>query len=274
MENWEDKFNCMRTPDASVPSHREGLRQKLESGKIPARRGRRAIATLSIGALVMLGALTLGYPSWAKDLINDFLVKTITLRTKDGRNVTIKTMRTDGSAAPCDTACKMIVVRATAEGLKLVDQSQEAFTISSTNNDQTWIINGDTLNANSMTISKGDPSEFPMDLPAGCLDKLTDKTASTQDKFAETPRDFDLRQNYPNPFNPTTKIAFDLKQSCTVTLKVYNMAGQEVATLVNGYTPAGHHAVDFNGSQLASGAYYYTLQTAGSRSSKVMILAK
>lgn len=75
-----------------------------------------------------------------------------------------------------------------------------------------------------------------------------------------TPVEFKLNQNYPNPFNPTTTISFDLSADAFVTLKVYNMLGQEVATLIDHeeYTE-GSNDIEFDASSLASGAYYYRL---------------
>lgn len=74
---------------------------------------------------------------------------------------------------------------------------------------------------------------------------------------------FELNQNYPNPFNPTTNITYQVPKQSRVTLKVYNVLGQLVATLVNGVRAKGQYTVTFNGSGLASGVYIYRL-TAGS----------
>ena len=82
------------------------------------------------------------------------------------------------------------------------------------------------------------------------------------DQFASgetTPDEFALSQNYPNPFNPSTTIRFDIPISSFVTLKVYNIVGQEVATLVNEKREAGRYKIDFNASNLASGMYFYRL---------------
>jgi hypothetical protein len=69
-----------------------------------------------------------------------------------------------------------------------------------------------------------------------------------------------LQQNYPNPFNPTTEIKYHVSDFGLVTLKVYDILGREVATLVNERKPAGSYSVTFDGSHLASGVYFYRLQ--------------
>ncbi len=83
-----------------------------------------------------------------------------------------------------------------------------------------------------------------------------------------------LEQNYPNPFNPTTTIAFNLPASGRVSLKVYDILGQQVATLLDGYTTSGVHQVNWNADNLASGVYIYRLQTKSVSISKKMILMK
>ena len=86
--------------------------------------------------------------------------------------------------------------------------------------------------------------------------------------------DFVLNQNYPNPFNPTTIIQYSIGKMQFVSLKIYNMLGEEVATLVNGEKNAGNYIINFNGNNLASGTYIYRL-TAGNRiMTKKMILLK
>jgi hypothetical protein len=88
------------------------------------------------------------------------------------------------------------------------------------------------------------------------------------------PDQFTLSQNYPNPFNPSTMINFALPVSGMVTLKVYDMVGREVATLVNSYTNAGSYSVSFDASQLSSGMYFYKLQSGEFAQVKKMMLVK
>ncbi len=88
------------------------------------------------------------------------------------------------------------------------------------------------------------------------------------------PQKFILYQSYPNPFNPTTAITFELPSSGNVSLKVYNVLGQEVKTLVNGYRLRGKYSVDFDGRNLASGVYFYRMEVNGYADSRKMILLK
>ncbi len=88
------------------------------------------------------------------------------------------------------------------------------------------------------------------------------------------PQKFSLYQNYPNPFNPITKIKFILPKSGRVVLDVYNMLGQKVTTLMNGEMNVGYHEVQFDGSDMASGVYYYQLEAGDFMEVKRMILLK
>ena len=85
---------------------------------------------------------------------------------------------------------------------------------------------------------------------------------------------FKLEQNYPNPFNPSTTIQFSIPQQTNVTLKVYDVLGNEVASLVNEEKARGVYNVNFNASQLASGVYFYRIQAGNFVETKKMILMK
>jgi len=95
-----------------------------------------------------------------------------------------------------------------------------------------------------------------------------------EDDFIAGERGLELYQNYPNPFNPVTSINFALSKASEVKLSVYNISGQIVAELVNGTKQAGLHTVDFDGSKLNSGVYYYTLEADGLSITKKMVLTK
>ena len=88
------------------------------------------------------------------------------------------------------------------------------------------------------------------------------------------PEKFILYQNYPNPFNPTTKIEIRISNFEFVSLKVYDVLGREVATLVNDELAAGNYEFNFNAGQLSSGVYFYTLSLPGFLSSKKMVLLR
>ncbi len=88
------------------------------------------------------------------------------------------------------------------------------------------------------------------------------------------PTKFDLSQNYPNPFNPTTKVNFDLPKDGMVSLKVYDMSGREVATMVNGFRTAGFYTIDFNAANLSSGVYFYRISAGEFSAVKKMTLIK
>lgn len=88
------------------------------------------------------------------------------------------------------------------------------------------------------------------------------------------PLEFQLSQNYPNPFNPNTTINWQLAASSFVTLKVYDVLGNEAATLINNELEAGSHSVNFDASHLSSGIYFYTLKTGSFIQTNKMLLLK
>jgi hypothetical protein len=85
---------------------------------------------------------------------------------------------------------------------------------------------------------------------------------------------YSLSQNYPNPFNPSTSISFTLTRSTFVTLKIYNILGNEITTLVNELIPGGNHKVQFDATGLSSGVYFYTLTADNFVESKKMVVMK
>ncbi len=93
-------------------------------------------------------------------------------------------------------------------------------------------------------------------------------------KVANLSDDYKLYQNFPNPFNPATILSYKINQSGFVTLKVYNLVGQVVSTLVNEYQETGIYSRQFDASQLSAGIYLYKLQVNGFTSVKRMTLIK
>ncbi len=94
------------------------------------------------------------------------------------------------------------------------------------------------------------------------------------DDELNAPHSFYLSQNYPNPFNPTTKISFTIPRTGFVTLKVYDVLGNEVATLVSEEKPSGEYEVEFSGNGLTSGIYFYQIKSENFIETKKMILLK
>jgi hypothetical protein len=97
-------------------------------------------------------------------------------------------------------------------------------------------------------------------------------TESRGDK--EYPKEFVLKQNYPNPFNPTTTIRYVIPERALVTIKIYDILGDEITTLVNEEKPIGYYEVEFIASNLSSGVYFYKLTAGDFIQTKKMILLR
>ncbi len=123
-------------------------------------------------------------------------------------------------------------------------------------------------------------------LPAGMIYVAVDGYSSNTGDFtlcidACTPSDandlpvaFELGQAFPNPFNPSTTIEFSMNETASASLKVFNMAGQEVATLIDGTVERGENSVVFDASGLTSGVYFYSLEANGLSQTRKMVLLK
>ena len=108
----------------------------------------------------------------------------------------------------------------------------------------------------------------------GAIIKYKHSISSVQDEEEYIPEKFILQQNYPNPFNPSTKIKYQIPEINFVTLKVYDVLGNEIVTLVNEEKPIGSYEVGFDATSLSSGIYFYKLQAGDFISTKKMILMK
>jgi hypothetical protein len=103
---------------------------------------------------------------------------------------------------------------------------------------------------------------------------LNENGLTPVEKINEMPTDFLLSQNYPNPFNPSTKIEYSIPEASFVQLKVYDILGNEVSTLVNEEQSAGLYRADFTGTDLTSGTYFYQIKAEGFVETKKMIFLK
>lgn len=108
----------------------------------------------------------------------------------------------------------------------------------------------------------------------GTIYKYTETVTGITGSNNEIPSEFALRQNYPNPFNPTTTIEYSISNSAFITLKVYNILGKEMTTLVAEQKTAGNYNVTFDASNYTTGIYYYTLTADNFRDTKKMLLTK
>ena len=121
--------------------------------------------------------------------------------------------------------------------------------------------------------SFADPSLQPNDVAFGITYDLTTPTGIGEGPPGVT-ANASLDQNYPNPFNPTTEIRFDLPQEGHVTLEVFNLLGQMVATLIDEKRDAGEHSVSWNAGNVSSGVYFYRLKVGEFVETKKMMLLK
>ena len=152
--------------------------------------------------------------------------------------------------------------------------------VSIANSYKTWK-NIAITNNEDYIVTWGDERNADPDIYAQSLNCLITSVDNSSSQFAKS---FVLNQNYPNPFNPSTKISWQVPTGSQQTLKIYDVLGNEVATLVDEYKPAGSYEVAFNASLLngsvsakggyASGVYFYQLRSADFIETKKMILVK
>ncbi|MBN2090764.1 glycosyl hydrolase 53 family protein, partial [candidate division KSB1 bacterium] len=142
-----------------------------------------------------------------------------------------------------------------------------------------------TKSVGGLGVFYWEPQSYNWGYKLGAWDPLTKKPTVALDAFSGLKvtalieeknfvTNFRLYQNYPNPFNPKTTIKYSLKSSGHVSLKVFNMSGQNIATLVDQIQNAGEYGLDFDASKLASGIYIYKLETANESLSRKMFLMK
>jgi len=217
--------------------------------------------------------------NWVFGTLDQTTIETQVTTSADGKSIVAKWIQdTQGDTWADSTAMADMFVSAwTTTGKKWT--TPENVTGSSTVSDMlthlaTTMTNTGTIHF--FRVMEAGVSSKPVDANPGVLyyGNYGVKLTSVRDRIEPIVGTYALDQNYPNPFNPTTTISFTLPVRDQVTLKVYNMVGQEVALLVNGEHQAGTYFVDFDASRLASGVYFYTLQTSNFSSTKKMTLVK
>jgi photosystem II stability/assembly factor-like uncharacterized protein len=146
--------------------------------------------------------------------------------------------------------------------------------IVSTDNGSSWIVQNEGLSDSVITQidMSSDKRIFVGTEHAGLFHSAEPVIVSIEE--ISQPEVYSLKQNYPNPFNPTTTIEYAIPSLSTVILKVYDILGREVATLVSEEKLAGRYMVTFDGSGLSSGVYFYRLETGGYSDIKKLILIK
>lgn len=128
-----------------------------------------------------------------------------------------------------------------------------------------------TLDCNALYLAGGLNETYIDDITIEAIGVAVGVDESDLTGFSEN---YSLAQNYPNPFNPTTTIEFALPRACEVTLKIYNILGAEVATLVSETLPAGNHKRLWEAEDLSSGVYFYRLQTGDYVTTRKLILVR
>jgi choice-of-anchor A domain-containing protein/uncharacterized repeat protein (TIGR01451 family)/TQXA domain-containing protein len=145
---------------------------------------------------------------------------------------------------------------------------------SSEDNGATWTSQGlGGLGVSSLIVTRNSDDVF-VGTKEGKILLSRRESSVTSVESNDIPTDFELNQNYPNPFNPVTTIRFGVPESGNYTLKVYNILGQEVATLFDDFMSAGYQKITFNASSLASGMYIYRLTGKNVNITKKMVLVK
>ncbi|MEO8231359.1 MAG: CotH kinase family protein [Ignavibacteriota bacterium] len=134
--------------------------------------------------------------------------------------------------------------------------------------------NGPTLSLKNPDLDNTLGENWLASIGYGTPGKINDIFVSVDNEKEILPTEYELLQNYPNPFNPITNIKFAIPIASNVTLKVFDIIGNEVKTLLNEYKNAGSYQIQFNASSLSSGVYFYRLQADNYTSTKKLILLK
>ncbi len=165
------------------------------------------------------------------------------------------------------------------EFIKLVNDEGQIIDSLTYDDSLPWPVDADgggaTLELIDADSNNSLPENWEASMNHGTPGKLNSVLISVdENESTRIPREFLLSQNYPNPFNPATNFEFRIPDFGFVTFKIYDVLGNEVATLVNEEKPAGNYTVKFNGSNLSSGIYFYQIIAGANSITRKMILLK
>lgn len=170
-------------------------------------------------------------------------------------------------ALPSGTYNNALRLKSVLNNTDTMVTSSGSFVFGSTTTTYSWYVSGVKVPVFSITYIVSDFANIKS------VEYVTESSTSIINPIGIA-EDYKLEQNYPNPFNPSTTITFSIRKSDFTSLKVYDILGKEVATLVNGNLSAGTYSADFDASQLTSGVYFYKLETSEFSSVKKMSLIK
>jgi len=158
------------------------------------------------------------------------------------------------------------------------DSNNHTTTSDSTSGDEVWdsgIMNSGATFTHVFMTSGSYPYHCTPHQSLGMVGTITVDAVIGTDPISDAlPGEYQLSQNYPNPFNPETSISYSVPQSSTIHLSVYDMAGREVAILINGSISSGKHTVRWNAVDFPSGVYFYTIRAQSYSETKKMVLLK
>ncbi len=162
------------------------------------------------------------------------------------------------------------IIIATLVILPLTSSLAQTSTLLITNGTSFFVPNGAEICADFITVEFG--GSFVTEDPSGICAGGT--VTGDIEEVETVPTEFALYQNYPNPFNPSTLIKYEVPEKSFVSIRVYDLLGEELATLVNEEKSAGSYDVNFDAGQLSSGFYIYTIKAGNFTSTKKMMLMK
>ena len=163
---------------------------------------------------------------------------------------------------------------------KIINDTVYAFNITKTEDynlsaqiETSLMKNGFIFNYKIVAKDKNLIPEFSSSPDSGYYQCVWDNSTMVDDN-ENHPLSFKLEQNYPNPFNPTTTINYEIPNTCLVNIKIYNLLGREIETLINEERTPGKYKIEFNGHNLASGIYFYRITSNSYTKTRKMLLIK